>query len=153
MMKLLKKWTELSLVLRILIGLALKLKGSEATLNVVSDFAEVVSLAVRWVIEFAPFGILGLVFGSVSNRGLAIFTTYGKLLLLLIGCMLFCALVVNPLVGRQYSHQPGPVQKAGPGSGVLLGEHPVGRHRQHGRCSHHHFLPGRRTHGRSRCIP
>ena len=82
----------------IVFGFALKLKGSETTMNVVSDFAEVVSQAVRWVIEFAPFGILGLVFSSVATSGLAIFTTYGKLLLLLVGCMACCALVVNPLI-------------------------------------------------------
>lgn len=82
----------------IVLGFALKLKGSAATIGVVSDFAEVVSQAVRWVIEFAPFGILGLVFTSVSESGLAIFTTYGKLLLLLVGCMLCTALVVNPLI-------------------------------------------------------
>ena len=82
----------------IVLGFALKLKGSATTIGVVSDFAEVVSQAVRWVIEFAPFGILGLVFTSVSESGLAIFTTYGKLLLLLVGCMLCTALVVNPLI-------------------------------------------------------
>ena len=82
----------------IVLGFALKLKGSATTIGVVSDFAEVVSQAVRWVIEFAPFGILGLVFTSVSEGGLAIFTTYGKLLLLLVGCMLCTALVVNPLI-------------------------------------------------------
>ena len=82
----------------IVLGFALKLKGSATTIGVVSDFAEVVSQAVRWVIEFAPFGILGLVFSSVSENGLAIFTTYGKLLLLLVGCMLCTALVVNPLI-------------------------------------------------------
>ena len=82
----------------IVLGFALKLKGSATTIGVVSDFAEVVSQAVRWVIEFAPFGILGLVFTSVSENGLSIFTTYGKLLLLLVGCMLCTALVVNPLI-------------------------------------------------------
>lgn len=82
----------------IVFGFALKLKGSETTIDVVSDFAEMVSQAVRWVIECAPFGILGLVFGSVSSGGLAIFTTYGKLLLLLVGCMLFSAFVIFPLV-------------------------------------------------------
>lgn len=82
----------------IIFGFALKLKGSEGTIKVVSDCAEVVSQAVRWVIECAPFGILGLVFRSVADGGLAIFTTYGKLLLLLVGCMLCCALVLNPFI-------------------------------------------------------
>ena len=82
----------------ILVGLALKLKASEATVNVVGDFAEVTTLVVRWIIQCAPFGILGLVFTAVSENGLDIFTTYGQLLLLLIGCMLFNALVLNPLI-------------------------------------------------------
>ena len=68
----------------ILVGLALKLKASEATVNVVGDFAEVTTLVVRWIIQCAPFGILGLVFTTVSENGLDIFTTYGQLLLLLI---------------------------------------------------------------------
>ena len=82
----------------ILVGLALKLKASEATVNVVGDFAEVTTLVVRWIIQCAPFGILGLVFTTVSENGLDIFTPYGQLLLLLIGCMLFNALVLNPLI-------------------------------------------------------
>lgn len=82
----------------ILVGLALKLKASEATVNVVGDFAEVTTLVVRWIIQCAPLGILGLVFMTVSENGLDIFTTYGQLLLLLIGCMLFNALVLNPLI-------------------------------------------------------
>ena len=82
----------------VIIGLALKLKASAATIGMVSDFSEVVSQAVRWVIQFAPFGILGLVFASVSESGPGIFTTYGRLLLLLVGCMLCSALIVNPLI-------------------------------------------------------
>ncbi len=82
----------------ILIGLALKQKGSDTTIGVVHDFADVFSLTVKWIIQFAPFGILGLVFSSVSESGLEVFTTYGHLVLLLVGCMLFNALVANPLV-------------------------------------------------------
>ncbi len=82
----------------IIFGLALKKKASEQTINMVHDFAEVVSQAVKWVIQFAPFGILGLVFNSVSESGLEVFTTYGHLLLLLVGCMATNALVTNPLL-------------------------------------------------------
>lgn len=81
----------------ILLGLGLKLLASKETIRVVSDLAEVASLMVKWVIQFAPFGILGLVFSAVSSSGLEIFTTYGKLILLLVGCMLFNALILNPL--------------------------------------------------------
>ena len=82
----------------VIIGLALKKCASQQTITMVSDFADVVSQAVRWVIQFAPFGILGLVFSSVSESGLVIFTTYGRLIVQLVGCMLFVSLVVNPLV-------------------------------------------------------
>lgn len=82
----------------VICGVALKLTAHENTIRVVSDFAEVVSMAVKWVIQFAPFGILGLVFSSVSENGLEIFSTYGHLLALLIGCMLCVALVINPFV-------------------------------------------------------
>ena len=82
----------------ILVGIALKLKAGEKTIGMVNDFAEVISQTVKWVIQFAPFGILGLVFKSVSEGGLEVFATYGHLLLLLIGCMLATALVFNPLI-------------------------------------------------------
>ena len=81
----------------ILIGLGLKLSASPTTLQVVSDLADVVALTVRWIIQFAPFGIMGLVFTAVSENGLEIFSTYGKLILVLVGCMLFNTLVLNPL--------------------------------------------------------
>ena len=82
----------------ILTGLALKLVASPATIKVVSDLADVITLLVKWIIQFAPFGILGLVFSAVSESGLEVFTVYGKLVLLLVGCMLFNTLVFNPLL-------------------------------------------------------
>ncbi len=82
----------------ILAGLALKLVASPGTIKVVSDFADVITLLVKWIIQFAPFGILGLVFSAVSQSGLEIFTVYGKLVLLLVGCMLVNTLVFNPLL-------------------------------------------------------
>lgn len=82
----------------IIFGLALKKVASPTTINVIHDFAEVISQAVKWVIQFAPFGILGLVFASVSESGLEVFTIYGHLVLLLVGCMLINALVSNPFI-------------------------------------------------------
>lgn len=82
----------------ILVGIALKLKAGETTIAVVKDLADAVSIIVKWVIQFAPFGILGLVFSSVSENGLEVFTTYGQLLLLLVGCMLANTLIFNPLI-------------------------------------------------------
>ena len=86
----------------VIIGLGLKLKANEKTINVVNDFSEVVSKIVGWIIQFAPFGIMGLVFNSVSQSGLDIFTDYGRLLLLLLGCMFFVSLVLNPIIVALY---------------------------------------------------
>ena len=79
-------------------GMAMKGIASETTKTALGNIADAVSLTVRWVINLAPFGIMGLVFTNVSTNGLSIFTDYGKLLLLLVGTMLFAALVINPVI-------------------------------------------------------
>lgn len=89
----------------IIFGLGLKLGASAETKKTINDIAEVVSRAVRWVIQLAPVGILGLVFDTVSENGLSIFTDYGKLLVLLVGCMLLVALVVDPLIAALFLHR------------------------------------------------
>lgn len=82
----------------VILGLALRKLASENTKNVLSDISNAVSAVVGWIIQLAPFGIMGLVFSSVSEYGLEIFADYGKLLLLLISCMLLVALVIDPLI-------------------------------------------------------
>ena len=82
----------------IVFGLALKKVASEQTKQTLTDIADAVSTCVRWIINLAPFGIMGLVFTTVSENGLEVFVGYGKLLAVLVGCMFFMALVVNPLI-------------------------------------------------------
>ena len=81
----------------ILLGLALR-TANNTTKKVLADIADGTSLVVSWIINLAPFGIFGLVFNTVSTNGLDIFTTYGRLLLLLVGSMLFIYFVTNPLL-------------------------------------------------------
>lgn len=81
----------------VVFGLALR-AASDKTKEVLNDISAGVSKAVAWVIQLAPFGILGLVYSSVDEYGLEIFTDYGKVLLLLVGCMLAVALIVDPLI-------------------------------------------------------
>lgn len=81
----------------IIIGFALK-HANASTRTVVSDFADAISQVVKWVIALAPFGILGLVANTVAETGFEALTSYGRLLVVLIGCMLFIALVANPLI-------------------------------------------------------
>ena len=81
-----------------LFGVAMKKLGADSTKVFLSNVSDAVSTIVRWIINLAPFGIMGLVFTNVVSNGLAIFTQYGKLLLLLVGTMLFMALVINPII-------------------------------------------------------
>lgn len=81
----------------VIFGIALR-AAKATTKDTLTDISSGVSKAVAWVIQFAPFGILGLVYSSVGEYGLEIFTDYGKILLLLVGCMLAVALIVDPLI-------------------------------------------------------
>lgn len=81
----------------VVLGLALK-NAKDSTKTMLSNFTDAVSQAVRWVISFAPFGIMGLVFDSIATNGLNTLLSYGKLLLVLVGCMIFVALLVNPII-------------------------------------------------------
>lgn len=81
----------------IVLGIAMR-AASDNTKQVFTNVSEAVSKVVRWVIACAPFGILGLVYTTVSENGLEIFTEYGHLLLVLVGCMLFIAFIINPLM-------------------------------------------------------
>ena len=82
----------------ILTGIALNQVAHDETKKVLLNAAEAVSQCVRWIINLAPFGIMGLVFTNVSTSGLSIFTDYGKLVLVLVGCMLFTAFGINAIV-------------------------------------------------------
>ncbi|MDD4849743.1 MAG: serine/threonine transporter SstT [Gemmiger sp.] len=81
----------------LVLGLALR-GASQGTHTALQDISNAVSTAVKWIINLAPFGIMGLIYTSISENGLNIFTSYGKLLLVLVGCMLVVALVVDPLI-------------------------------------------------------
>ncbi|MGM8871172.1 serine/threonine transporter SstT [Psychrobacter sp. 2Y5] len=81
----------------IIIGFALRQAG-DTTRAMVSDFADAISQVVKWVIALAPFGILGLVANTVAETGFEALKGYANILMVLVGCMLFIALVANPLI-------------------------------------------------------
>ena len=81
----------------LVLGAALK-GAADSTKAMVANFAEAISQMVRWVINFAPLGIMGLVFEAIATNGIGSLISYGRLLLLLVGCMAFIALVVNPII-------------------------------------------------------
>lgn len=81
----------------VLLGIALK-AAPLSTKIMVNDFSDALSSIVKWVINFAPLGIMGLVYSAIAESGLASLVSYGNLLALLLGCMVFMALVVNPMI-------------------------------------------------------
>ncbi|MGN0658721.1 MAG: serine/threonine transporter SstT [Emergencia sp.] len=81
----------------ILLGIALRHAG-EGTKNFLSDISEAVSQVVRWVIRFAPLGVMGLVFSAIASSGIQTLFSYGKLIIILVGTMLLDALVINPII-------------------------------------------------------
>lgn len=81
----------------VLLGVAFRGAG-EVTKKTLRDISEAISKVVVVIINFAPLGVLGLVYTSVTTSGLETFTLYGKLLILLVGCMLFIYFVTNPIL-------------------------------------------------------
>lgn len=81
----------------VVFGLAMR-NVSKQTKELLQTMAEVTSQVVRWIISLAPFGILGLVFNTISDNGIGILANYGFLIVTLVGTMLFVALVVNPII-------------------------------------------------------
>ena len=81
----------------VLLGMALR-RASATTKNFLGDMSEAVSQLVRWIIKFAPLGVMGLVFDSIAVSGLSTLLEYGKLIVLLVGTMFFDALIINPIM-------------------------------------------------------
>ncbi|HEK9980444.1 TPA: serine/threonine transporter SstT [Streptococcus equi subsp. zooepidemicus] len=88
----------------LIFGLALKSVPSDFK-HLIKTAADVTSQIVVWIINLAPIGIMGLVFSTVSENGISILSDYALLILVLVGTMLFVALVVNPLLAFVLTHQ------------------------------------------------
>jgi serine/threonine transporter len=81
------------------IGLGLGLHhANKTTKQVFADVSHGVSMLVTFIIKLAPIGIFGLVAETVATTGFAGLASYGQLLTVLVGSMLFIALVVNPIL-------------------------------------------------------
>lgn len=87
-----------------LLGFFLR-ESSENSKKLILDVSDVILKTVKTIIEFAPFGIMGLIFNSLRTSGFASLLIYGKLILLLLGCMGFVTFVINPLIAYFYIRQ------------------------------------------------
>ena len=81
----------------VIFGLAFR-RSSDSTKNFIKEVADMVSVVIKWVISFAPFGILGLVFTAVSTSGLSIFVDYGLLIAVLVATMAAVIFIINPII-------------------------------------------------------
>ena len=86
------------LVWAIIFGIAIKLHASDSTKDFLQDVTKSVTAIVHWLINFAPFGILGLIHSSIATNGIGIFKTYGMLVAVLAGAMIFTTFIIAPLV-------------------------------------------------------
>ncbi|BBI52620.1 hypothetical protein HORIV_50410 [Vreelandella olivaria] len=150
------------------LGLALR-QASDTTRQALSDLSTAVTRIVTLVIRLAPLGIFGLVAGTLAESGVASLLNYAQLLGVIVGCMLFVALVSNPLLvyfttrqnpyplvftclrgsaitaffhpqlGSQYPGQPGAVPPPKARPGHLLHIHSAGRDDQYVRRGHYDY--------------
>ncbi|PQQ25942.1 serine/threonine transporter SstT [Photorhabdus luminescens] len=81
------------------IGLGIALRhATDSTKSLIYDMSEAVTQIVRVVIRLAPIGIFGLVSSTIAETGFGALLGYVQLLVVLLGCMLVMALIVNPLI-------------------------------------------------------
>ncbi|CEQ10214.1 sodium:dicarboxylate symporter family protein [[Clostridium] sordellii] len=81
----------------LILGFALK-TANDSTKTIINNVSDALSQVVRWVINFAPLGIMSLVFDSISTQGIKSLLSYGQLIILLVGSMVFIAIVINPII-------------------------------------------------------
>lgn len=81
------------------VGLGFALRhSSDTSKKLINDMSQAVTFMVTLVIRFAPLGIFGLVASTLATTGVGALWDYAQLLMVLVGCMLLVALVINPLL-------------------------------------------------------
>lgn len=82
-----------------IIGLVLRSAGSDKIKDIASEVGDIITKVVRLIIEFAPIGVMGIVYSTVSENGMGIFVDYGALIVVLVACMAVVMFVTNPIIG------------------------------------------------------
>ncbi len=73
-------------------------KASDNTKQIFTDLSDAMVSIVRVIIRFAPIGIFGLVASTIALTGVETLFEYLHIILVLVGTMVFIALVVNPII-------------------------------------------------------
>ena len=124
----------------VVLGIAFKKIAASETRIMLKDASEAVAMAVRGVINFAPFGICGLVFSTVSEYGLSVFKDYGRLTA--VPERERYHRILHPKQRGQYPGEHGTLREARPGSGHVFRIYSAGCYDQHGWCSDHYHSHG-----------
>ncbi len=81
----------------VVLGMALR-TASTTTKTVMADFEKAISLIVGWIINLAPFGIMGIMYATITNAGIESLLSYARILCVIIGTEFFFAFVINPII-------------------------------------------------------
>ena len=81
----------------VIFGIALK-HANQGTKDALENISDATATAVQWIINCAPFGIMGLIFTTISEQGLDALLSYGKLILVLVGSMAVVIFIINPII-------------------------------------------------------
>ena len=81
----------------VIFGIALK-HANKGTKDALENISDATATAVQWIINCAPFGIMGLIFSTISEQGLDALLSYGKLILVLVGSMAVVIFIINPVI-------------------------------------------------------
>ncbi|AOA58518.1 serine/threonine transporter SstT [Acinetobacter larvae] len=93
----------------IALGVALR-HSAETTKTMIGDLSNAISYIIKIVINFAPLGIFGLVVVTFADAGMTTLKSYGHLILVLVGTMMFVAFIINPImVGLVMRQNPFPL--------------------------------------------
>lgn len=82
----------------ILFGLAMRAFATKGIRGAFDAITAALTKIVKIIVEFAPFGIAGLVYAAVAQSGAGIFTEYGVLLIVYLTCIFAMTFVFNPIL-------------------------------------------------------
>ena len=88
----------------LILGLVLK-SANQNTKDMLGNLSDAITKIVQWVINLAPLGIMGLVFDAIVTTGLSALLVYGRLILILVGCMFFVTFIMYPIIVYIYTRK------------------------------------------------
>lgn len=82
----------------VLFGIAARMIANQSIVRFFEAMANILTNIVKGVIQFAPFGISGLIYIALVENGIEVYATYAELLLVYLLITISMFLVVNPFL-------------------------------------------------------